>query len=65
MPPLTTINPQPRENESKVVALIRDLPDAKQGDPARVVLAPELICTGRAFWRGAGKGGAFAHGTGL
>lgn len=43
VPPLTTINPHPRDIGSRAVALIGDLLDGRQTGPARVIIQPDLI----------------------
>ncbi len=43
VPPLTTINPHPREIGRRAVTLIEDLLDGKQTQPARIVISPDLI----------------------
>ena len=43
VPPLTTIDPHPRDIGSRVVALIGDLLDGKRSEPARIIISPDLI----------------------
>ncbi|WP_434617277.1 LacI family DNA-binding transcriptional regulator [Tabrizicola sp. M-4] len=43
VPPLTTIDPHPRDIGSCVVALIGDLLDGKRSEPARIIISPDLI----------------------
>jgi LacI family gluconate utilization system Gnt-I transcriptional repressor len=43
VPSLTTINPHPRDIGSRAVALIGDLLDGRQTDPARIVISPDLV----------------------
>jgi LacI family gluconate utilization system Gnt-I transcriptional repressor len=43
VPPLTTINPFPREIGAQTAALILDVLDGKQTGPATVAIRPELL----------------------
>ena len=46
VPPLTTIDPHPRDIGSRAVALIGDILDGRQASPARIVISPDLILRG-------------------
>jgi LacI family transcriptional regulator, gluconate utilization system Gnt-I transcriptional repressor len=43
VPPLTTINPFPREIGAKAAALILDVLDGRQDTAARIAISPELL----------------------
>lgn len=43
VPPLTTINPFPREIGAQAAALILDVLDGRQDAPARIAISPELL----------------------
>jgi LacI family gluconate utilization system Gnt-I transcriptional repressor len=43
VPPLTTIDPHPREIGNRAVTLVGDLLDGKQTSQARIVISPDLI----------------------
>jgi LacI family transcriptional regulator, gluconate utilization system Gnt-I transcriptional repressor len=46
VPPLTTINPFPRDIGIRTAALILDVRDARQTTPACIRIAPELLLRG-------------------